>query len=445
MDRLRHGVTRRGALLIGSGGGVGAALLLAACGGREQAPAPAGGAPAEIVWAKSQEGEPTDGNWVATTTAASQATGVKITAVKDSGDFWTKRQTEFAAGTATADIMYNQLNWVLLGGLNGMFVDHYPFMRRDKVDLGQYYNIDRDSWGWKGKLWAIPYTSGGEVVHFNKKLFDAKGVKLPNKDWTYDDFLAAAQKLNDPANSRFAVDVGQNVIQYVMGTFIRNFGGKVVNETRDKALYGDDGNALKGLQFDAELFTKYRVTPTAEATKALPSGQRAMEAQVVAMEMNGVFRHTNIRPAIGAENLDFAPPPKGPTGIQQARVAGNAWSILSLSKAQDAAWKVLRWLHTKEGMLTPAHLDFIAWPPLVWAGKDAKWLDRFKGTHIADCQKVWETGGHNLVLPEGSDAFSVMNAPLAKALTGEIAPRDALRESAEKANELFARRPANWK
>ena len=98
------------------------------------------------------------------------------------------------------------------------------------------------------------------------------------------------------------------MIQYVMGTFIRNFGGKVVNETRDKALYGDDGNALKGLQYDAELFTKYRVTPTPEATKALPSGQRAMEALVVAMEMNGVFRHTNIRPAIGAENQSLERP-----------------------------------------------------------------------------------------------------------------------------------------
>jgi hypothetical protein len=106
---------------------------------------------------------------------------------------------------------------------------------------------------------------------------------------------------------------------------------------------------------------------------------------------------------------------------------------------------VLHWLHTKEGMLNASHLGSIAWPPLVWAGKDPKWLDQFKGTHIADCQKIWETAGHNLVLPEGTDAFSVMNAPLAKVLTGEMAARDALRESADKANELFSRRPANWK
>lgn len=71
--------------------------------------------------------------------------------------------------------------------------------------------------------------------------------------------------------------------------------------------------------------------------------------------------------------------------------------------------------------------------------------DTGKGTHIGDCQTVWQNGGHNLVLPEGTDAFSVMYAPLARALTGAVAPRDALRESADKANELFGRRPASWK
>jgi multiple sugar transport system substrate-binding protein len=439
------GTTRR-AVIQGVGLSGTATVWLAACGTQGQ-PSTGGtsGPPAQIVWSKAQDGEPTDTNWKQLVTTATQATNVNITPVIDSGDFWTKRQTEYAAGTTTTDIMYNQLNWVLLGGLNGMFVDHYPLMKKDKVDLTQYYKIDLDSWGWKGKLWSIPYTSGGEVVHFNKKLFDAKGVKYPTKDWTYDDFTTICQKLTDPANNRYAVDVGQNVIQYVMGTFLRNFGGKIVNDTRDQALYGDDANALNGLQYDVDLFLKYKVTPPAEATKGLPSGFRAMEGQIAAMEINGVFRHTNVRAAIGAENLDFAPPPKGPKGIQQARVAGNAWSIMTLSKVQDAAWRVLHYLHTKEGMLSPAHLGSIAWPPLVWAGKDPKWLDIFKGTHIGDCQTVWQNGGHNLVLPEGSDAFSIMNDAPGRAIKGDISTRDALRESAQKANDLFSRRPAAWK
>ncbi|MBI3969690.1 MAG: extracellular solute-binding protein [Chloroflexi bacterium] len=56
----------------------------------------------------------------------------------------------------------------------------------------------------------MPFQSGGEAFLYNKALFDAKGVKHPHKNWTYDDLLDACRKLNDPANNRFAIEVGQN-------------------------------------------------------------------------------------------------------------------------------------------------------------------------------------------------------------------------------------------
>jgi hypothetical protein len=91
-------------------------------------------------------------------------------------------------------------------------------------------------------------------------------------------------------------------------------------------------------------------------------------------------------------------------------------------------------------------LQFVSWPPLVWAAASPQWLDLFKGTHIADCARVWETGGHDLLpLPEGDTAWTTMNAPLNQALRGEVATREAMRESARQLNELFAQRPAAWK
>ena len=72
---------------------------------------------------------------------------------------------------------------------------------------------------------------------------------------------------------------------------------------------------------------------TALAGRVPFTGRTPMEIEMVAMEFNGVFRHTPVRAAIGEQNLDFAPPPKGPTGVQTASVAGNAWSMLQLSKS----------------------------------------------------------------------------------------------------------------
>jgi ABC-type glycerol-3-phosphate transport system substrate-binding protein len=151
------------------------------------------------------------------------------------------------------------------------------------------------------------------------------------------------------------------------------------------------------------------------------------------------------RPAIGEENLDFAPPPKGLGGTQRVSVAGNAWSIMALSKAREAAWKALKWVYSRDGMKGPM-LDFVAWPSLNWAAGSAEWLDKFKGTHIADCAKAWETGGHDIMpLPEGDKAWTMMNDPLNQALRGEVTTREAMRESARQLNELFAQRPAAWR
>ena len=239
--------------------------------------------------------------------------------------------------------------------------------------------------------------------------------------------------------------MGQNGVHYMLGTFIYNFGGKILNEARDRALYGDDANSIRGAEFDVDLHTRHQLTPPAAARAAVPPGKAPMELNMVAMEVNGLFRHTNVRAAIGAENLDFAPPPKGPGGIQRASVGGNSWSILALSKARDAAWAVLRWTHTREGMLGP-QLEGVSWPPLIFAANSPRWLEIFKGTHIQDCAKVWETGGHDLlVLPEGDEAWTTMNAPLTRALAGEVGTREAMRESAEALNQLFSRRPAAWK
>jgi multiple sugar transport system substrate-binding protein len=321
-------MTRRAVVLAASGA---AAIggLLAACSGFGGQPAAIIG-PKEMTWSCYQLGEPRQTLFGQMFQQAEQATGVKINALWESGTgYWDKRQAEAAAGSTSVDIMINQTDWVLPGGLAGLFVNHFDYMRRDKEDTSQYYKVGLDTWTWKGKLWSVPMQVGGEVMLFNKALFDARGAKYPAKDWTYDDLLEACRRLNDPANNKFAIEVGSNGIHYVMGTFMFNFGGKILNDARDKALYGDDPNAIRGAEFDVDLHIRQRFAPTAEARATVPQGKTPMELGMVAMELNGSFRHTNVRAAIGAQDLDFAPPPKGSTGIQRSSVGGDGWSNLA--------------------------------------------------------------------------------------------------------------------
>ena len=439
-------ITRR-SLVMTAAPAAGAAL--AACSvGATQAPSKDFEGPKEISWMGYQSTPERQAWFEESFKLSGKANGVNVTVTwEGSAEYWTKRQAEFAGGSTSADIMVLNVDWVIPGGLSGMFVDHNDYLRRDRVDTKQYYKAGLDMWSWKGKQWAMPLQAGGEIVLYNKKMFDERGVKYPHKDWTYDDLLAACQKLNNPSQNTFAINIGQNGLHYMMGTFVYNHGGKLLNEAKDKALYGDDPHSIQGAEMDVDLHVKYKYTPAPEARATLPPGVAAFDAGMVAIDIDGSFRHAPARQAIGAANLDFAPPPKGPRGHQTATVGGNGWAISSLSKAKEAAWRCLKWMHSKEGMLT-AQLKAVSWPPVIWAASSPEWLEIFKGTHIEDCSKVWQTGGHDLmVLPEGSRAWAIADSrgPLGAALRGEIPTRQAMQESARQMNELFSQRPPNWK
>lgn len=451
----RSGISRRAAVRAAAAGmavAAGAAVA-AACGagpgtsaGKEAAGQPSG-PPRRIVFVKT--GDPTrDDLWQAQFAQATRATNVTVDLEidPDAANFYSKRVAEFAAGTSNFDVMTNAVNHVKPLGLKGILADLNPMWKRDKWDTGMYYKADLESWSWKTRLWAMPFQFGGETWMYNKQLFDAKGVKYPTKDWTYDDLLAICQKLNDPGNNVYAIQVGQDTLQYMFGTFIRNFGGKVINDTLDKALYGDDANALRGAEYNVDLHQKHKVAWTTALLKSIPTNTTPMRSQQGAIEVNGLGSYVAIAQSIGMQNLDFLPPPKGPTGIQSVRVAGNAWSVLALSRNLEAAWTVLKYLHTREGMLGP-QLEAISWPPLIWAGTDPKWADRFKGSRIEDVRANWQKNGQNQLtgVPEGDTVLADMNAPLTQALNGEIATRDALRLSADKANAVFAQRPPEWR
>ena len=46
-----------------------------------------------------------------------------------------------------------------------------------------------------GNLYAMPDRGGALILYYNKDMFDGAGISYPTKDWTWVEFLDAAQKL----------------------------------------------------------------------------------------------------------------------------------------------------------------------------------------------------------------------------------------------------------
>ena len=217
-----------------------------------------------------------------------------------------------------------------------MFPDHNEYLRRDKVDTKQYYKAELDFVGLEGQaVGASPSPPGARRCIYNKKLFDAKGVKYPHKDWTYDEFLDACQQAERPREQQVGrADRHRTASTTCWARSCSTSAASASTTPRTRPSTATTPRRDPGRRARRGHPPSLSATrPTPEAVATVPTGKAPFDVEMVAMEINGVFRHTNARAGIGAQNLDFAPPPKGPGG-QTASVAGNAWSIVQLSKAQ---------------------------------------------------------------------------------------------------------------
>ncbi|TDF98824.1 ABC transporter substrate-binding protein [Paenibacillus piri] len=116
----------------------------------------------------------------------------------------------------------------------------------------------------KGKLYALPHRGGSQVYYYNKTMFDEAGVPYPTENWTHQDMLEIAKKITVPGKKYGIGLAASNSDQANVFTsfapMVWAFGGDFLNADSTEAIINRP-EAVKGIQFWAELYTKYKVAP----------------------------------------------------------------------------------------------------------------------------------------------------------------------------------------
>jgi fructooligosaccharide transport system substrate-binding protein len=204
------GTTARRALLRGAGLTL-AGAALAACGGQGTAgPPSAARAPVtlsfmswrpiamdqfEPIWTEYGKkhnitfdvDKSDDGNLTKLTTMFAADTGMDL----------------FDASTAVMPRLYDA----------GFVLQLDPYLSRDKLSLDKDWailGIER----WRQKTYGVPYWSEPHAIYYNKTLFKQKGIEDPwvrtrnQGDWTLEEMVDAARRINDPANDVWGMHWG---------------------------------------------------------------------------------------------------------------------------------------------------------------------------------------------------------------------------------------------
>ena len=133
-----------------------------------------------------------------------------------------------------------------------------PFIEKDKeFNLSQYFPHILDGLRYGKGIYGLPIYFGTGALVYNKSLFDKEKICYPTEDWTWGDFLRAAQKLTKRKDKR-RVQFGALPLSYEL---IQSFGGDFFDQDGTKCILNSP-ETKEALHFLVDLQNKYRVVPS---------------------------------------------------------------------------------------------------------------------------------------------------------------------------------------
>ena len=201
------------------------------------------------------------------------------------GDYFTKLQTLVASRTLPDAFELNYENFVTYAERDAL-LDLTPLIAADTgFDTSIYNPTALAAFAHDGQQYGLVESFSNVVLFYNKDLFDAAGVAYPTADWTWEDELAAAQKLT---NAETGVWGTFSPIQFweFYKTIAQN-GGSVLNADKTEVTLASPEN-VEALTWMIDKVNTYKVTPT-DAEMGGQSPEDLFKAGKIAMLRTGIW------------------------------------------------------------------------------------------------------------------------------------------------------------
>ena len=143
---------------------------------------------------------------------------------------------------------------------SGIALDCTDFLESRGIEPDSIWPAARPSFMYGGRMFGHTENVGANAIWYNKDLFDAAGVPYPSKGWTWEDFIAVAQRLTKRDSHGRVIQVG----------FIGYWDWQSILPQYDAPIYTPEGTrcvldspqAAEAMQFMQDLIYKYQVMPT---------------------------------------------------------------------------------------------------------------------------------------------------------------------------------------
>lgn len=350
-------------------------------------------------------------------------------------DYFTSLKTWIAGGTAP-DVASLDLAMLQEMAAAGSLADMNPLIEADGYDLSAYYQSTLDMFQNNGGQYGLPASYSNVVMYYNKNLFDAAGLPYPDETMDWATFVETAKTLTQDTNGDGTIDIFGTARlwwpYYMLLTGATPFNADATQCTLT------DQNAIDGFQAMIDLTLTDKVAPSANDLAA-QDDWHMFEAGRIAMYPIGPWSVSEFNDVITDFDWDATTLPYGPTGNKVTFLFGNAYSILSTSKQQEAAFEFLKFVTGAEGDQIRQDAGFEIAPIKTVA--ENSFLASMADKKPANAKVFLDSAEFAKSVPthaRWSEIADIISGQLDLALLGDITVPEAMQAACEAINPILA-------
>lgn len=285
-----------------------------------------------------------------------------------------------------------------------------------------------------GKQIGIPRETTSTVLIYNKQLFEQNGLPLPTENWTWSDFITAAQAITKGEGAEKVYGTADWNLN--RNTWIKMWqkGGDVLDKDRTKFIMNEEPSVSQ-VQEIADWHHELQVHIPGVEKGGFSTGDLFTTGRIGMFPQFSVF--DNVMPAEFEWDIAHLPVDSGDQ--RTTRVASAGHSMYSGTKDLDAAWKWMAYLASEEAFWHWVSTGLKV-PSLRSVAEDPKFLDPSQPP--AHAQIMLDAFAYGRPEPVAGDWIGVHREiqPALDAIYGvEKAPvKPTLDAIAERVNELIA-------
>jgi len=281
-------------------------------------------------------------------------------------DNYTSRILMLRAGGIAPDVMRQNTNYGAQYIRRGMNLPLDRYMDGpDGIDRSDFIPVTWEALRYNGKTYGIPQDINIRALFYNKDIFDAAHIEYPNEKWTWADLKRAAEKTANPAQNGGKKGIagllaGLHTSDWM--PFYYQAGGRMWNADKTAPAFDND-KAIEALTFLKSVSGDFMLSQSSSERGGLGPYTFFQNGQA-AMLIDGSWRTPQLKK--DGKNLRFGVAPL-PRGKEAKSISTSCyWGISAQTKHPEEAWKLAKFLSSKESLVRYWQTLWVA-PPARWS------------------------------------------------------------------------------